>query len=128
MINCGMKKILLYIIISITFGACGSSSIEIKGFDSTTWKNDKNGCLNKRKQFLSQIVAQKSELIGLYETDVVKLFGSPDMHELDKKGKKSYYYYLEPSKKCGSNSERTQMLALDFNSLNTLILVTVQKW
>src|SRR5688572_33441195 len=78
------------IFVLITFTSCGPSTPELKGFDRNKWKNDQNGCNQQREDLCKIVLANKDQLLGLGEMDIIEVLGNPDQQELYSRNQKFY--------------------------------------
>ena len=107
----------IFLPVGLFFG-CQQNHGILQGFDSNVWKGDRNGCAGHRLQFYDTLRAQEAQLHGLTEMEVIALFGRPDKNELYNRKQKFYYYYLEPSSRCGDFPDSTALqLFIRFNAL-----------
>lgn len=95
----------------LLIGAC-SSTPEIAGLDSKAWKSDIGGCEGIRASQLESIDLEES-IIGVTESDIVRLMGKPDQNELYKRNQKFYVYELGP---CGETA--APYLQIRFSATN----------
>jgi hypothetical protein len=97
---------------------CGSRSLSVDGFDAQTWKDDRNGCGGSRAEQVDRLLDQKQVLLGTDEMDIVSTLGKPDQKELYTRNQKFYYYYVEPSPECATDTtERATRLEIRFNAM-----------
>jgi outer membrane protein assembly factor BamE (lipoprotein component of BamABCDE complex) len=101
----------------LLLGACSTPLPSIDGFDADLWKNDRNACQGHRKAQKQSLLSQKSKLLALKESQVVKLLGRPDENELYERNQKFYYYYLTASPTCSKPDSVQQRLELRFNAM-----------
>lgn len=104
------------LVVVMIFTAC--SSEKIKNFDSEKWKNDLKGCKNERLQLVETLEAQKEQLMGLSQAQIVALLGKPDAQELLKRNAKTFTYYLSEGVQCGKGSKEGVALIIHFGALN----------
>ncbi len=90
---------------------------ELEGIDRQIWATDKNACSGERAKMMEALDREKQKLLALNEMQIVKLLGKPDANELHKRNQKFYYYYLHPSKICGTGDSITRRLAIRFNAM-----------
>lgn len=121
-----MKFIIPLLLLSII--SCTTETLTLEGFNKKEWENDKNACSNNRVKQKDIILENKSKLIGLSPHDVIRLFGQPDFQELHDQTKVSFYYHTTPAKSCDKGNKRSEKIVIDFGSLNTAIVVSIQKW
>ena len=105
------------IFVLITFTSCGPSTPELKGFDRNKWKNDQNGCNQQREDLCKIVLANKDQLLGLGEMDIIEVLGNPDQQELYSRNQKFYRYYLTPNQKCSAPSSIVKKLVVRFNAV-----------
>ncbi|MBB6610102.1 hypothetical protein H7F15_03545 [Pontibacter sp. Tf4] len=96
-----MKKLntLLVIVTCLLTVAC-STPESLKGFDSDSWKADKNACKGERGNLTPEFEKIRKELYGKKEYVVRNVLGKPDKEDLLKRSQRIYYYYLEPGSQC----------------------------
>lgn len=94
----------------LLISACTPSAPEIEGFDAYVWQRDKLGCSQERTEMLPELLEAKDQLLGLRETEIMRLLGKADEQELYERSQKFLIYYLEPSKKC-TNTEDSKASA-----------------
>lgn len=107
------------LLIAFVFNSCGKSLPALDGIDLQSWKEDKNGCLNKRSSMQASIVSQQDKLLALDELQIVELLGKPDQNELYKRNQKFYYYYLQPAGDCNpaDSTITPKRLLIRFNAM-----------
>lgn len=118
------------LICSFVLGACSQKQKpKLDGFNSELWKKDKKGCDGKRSYLAEILFSKSSELKGVDDDDLADLLGKPEKINWEERGKKTYYYYLQPGSQCNSKLmlEGTQ-LAVEFDALGRVKLVTEQKF
>lgn len=121
-----MRLSLLSLLLVITISSCGPSIPELKEFDRDTWKNDQNGCNNKREALSKVVLDNKDLLLGLGEMDIIDVLGNPDQQELYSRNQKFYRYYLTPNKKCSTSSSVIKMLVVRFNAVGLAKEITIE--
>lgn len=107
-----------YSLMVFYFISC-TSSIDLAEFSAEDWKSDRNGCKSKRGSMLESVMAQKEQILGKAEHDVLKIMGRPDKNELYRRQQKFYIYYLEPGPLCEESiqaSDSASYLSLRFNA------------
>lgn len=122
-----MKKLNLYLTIltCCTLLACGTPE-SLKGFDSETWKADRNACNGQRTNLTSEFEKIRKELYGKKEYLVRNLLGKPDKEDLLARSQRIYYYYLVPGEQCKDSSVLTDALRAEIriNSLGKVSEIT----
>lgn len=114
-------------VLTLLFISCGKPLPSLEGIDEQAWKDDKNGCGNKRSSMVSAIQAEKEKLLALDEMKIVKLLGKPDRNELFTRNQKFYEYFLQPSPECRADSSQTALkLVIRFNALGLAKEVAVE--
>jgi len=111
----------------IWLASCGSP-VQLDNFDADQWKMDLNGCKAIRQGSVKSLWGQRDKLKGLSQTQVKKLLGKPDKHELYKRNQKFFVYYLDPSESC-ENAEpdlKVQILVIRFNALGNADEIILQ--
>jgi hypothetical protein len=93
------------IIFTLVLTNC-NKKLDLKGFDSVSWKADKNGCnglRNKQSTVLNKI---SSSMIGISESQLLDILGKPNRYELGERGTRNYEYYLKGDKSCLQVNEK----------------------
>lgn len=98
----------------------------IEGLNQKEWKEDKNGCLQKRASMISKLKEQKNKLQGLSESQIIELLGRPDHNELYKRNQKFFSYYLQHGPSCLSDSIATVKLVLRFTAMGRAKEISVE--
>lgn len=100
----------------ILLTAC-KPSLSIDGLDKETWVADKFACIGNRFEYLQLIDDNRKNLLRLDQNEVKSLLGPPDEHELDKRKRKYFHYYLQPGVNCKGGVEHPVRLQIRFNAL-----------
>lgn len=121
--------IFLTLLLQLSTACVDKQSIRIDDFDQLTWKEDFQGCLEKRKEIAAQIVTIKHKFIGHDEVEIRNVLGKPNMVELAERNKKYYYYYVTRGKQCTEDTTLLQgkRLRVRFNALNQVDEVILEK-
>lgn len=98
----------------------------IEGFNQRDWKEDKNGCQQKRTSMISQLKEQKNKLQGLSESQVIELLGRPDHNELYKRNQKFFSYFLQNGPACAVDSLTTIKLVVRFTAMGRAKEIAVE--
>lgn len=91
--------------------ACSKPLPQLDDIDLQAWKDDYEGCLNKRIGYSDALQSQKDKLKGLSERDLVQLLGRPNRNDLSEHHEKFYSYFIE----CNEDSS-SLMLEVRFNA------------
>lgn len=122
-----MKKLntFLFIVACYITTAC-STPESLQGFDSDTWRSDKNGCLGKRTTLIPEFEKIRKEIYGKKEYLVRNLLGKPDKEELMERSQRIYYYYLESGAQCEQTIDLSDALRAEvrINSLGKVSEIT----
>lgn len=122
-----MNYIYSIITLSFIFVSCGKDIPTLEGVDQQMWKEDKNGCGNKRSAMQDALTNQKDKLLALEELQIVELLGKPDQNELSERNQKFFYYFLQPSKACNSaDTLAPKRLAIRFNAMGLAKEVAIE--
>lgn len=116
-------KVFLICLIIIS---CGKSLPALEGIDQDLWKNDKNGCGQKRLAMAESISKEKDKLLALDELQIIKVLGKPDQNELFTRNQKFFYYFIEPSNDCAGQSGPTKRLSIRFNAMGLAKEITIE--
>jgi hypothetical protein len=106
--------------------ACTPAKEELSGIDWTTWKGDRNGCLQKRIAYLSPVQSQVEKLKARSEMDIVALMGRPDATELSRRNQKFYTYFISAGPACEQSDSISKKLIIRFNAMGMAKEVTVE--
>lgn len=106
--------------------SCGKSLPEFNNVDLKIWKEDKNGCLNKRVTIGESVKQQKEKLLSLTEKQIVELLGKPDQNELYKRNQKFYSYFISPSPECNQDVASSEILVIRFNAMGLAKEVNIE--
>jgi hypothetical protein len=113
--------------LSLVLLSCGKPLPTLKGIDEQSWKEDKNGCNNKRSSMIAAMKTEKEKLLALDEMQIVSLLGKPDRNELFTRNQKFYEYFLEPSRTCTTDSAQEALkLVIRFNAMGLAKEVAVE--
>lgn len=111
-----MKYLFNIILIGLLLSSC-SSDPEFKKFSVENWKKDNLGCDGLRQKEVLNMVELKEVLYGAGETTITSTLGRPNRHELGKRMKKNYFYYVEST--CEDlKTEPISWLEVRFNSVS----------
>jgi hypothetical protein len=113
-------------LIILLFFSCSKPLPDLEGIDQQAWKNDRNGCNNKRATMKDAILKQKEKLVSLDELQIIALLGKPDRNELFKRNQKFFYYFLEPSDQCAVSGETPEKLSIRFTAMGLAKEVAVE--
>ena len=111
-----MKRSLLLSTLVFLCLSCSKPLPELKGYDQSIWKDDYKGCKMSRGIFLESLRAQRDQLKGLSEKDIVTLLGRPDRNDLSKRHEKFYYYFIAPGPGCEGVDSVGLSLIVRFNA------------
>ena len=105
--------------------SCGVPE-SLEGFDSKTWKADKNACKGDRAKLVAEFEKIRKELYGKKEYVVRNLLGKPDKEDLLERSQRIYYYYLENGTQCQDASILSHVTRAEvrINSLGKVSEVT----
>jgi len=120
-----LGKVVLFIWL-LAFASCENPMPTIDGLNQEEWKEDKNGCLQKRASMISQLKEQKNKLQGLSESQIIKLLGRPDHNELYKRNQKFFSYFLQNGPACAVDSLTTIKLVVRFNAMGRAKEIAVE--
>jgi hypothetical protein len=115
------------VFVAVLFVSCGKSLPDLEGFDEKSWKEDKDGCGNKRSKMITAIKSEKGKLLSLNEGQVIRILGRPDRNELFTRNQKFFEYFLEPSPECSADSTQSALkLVVRFNAMGLAKEVAVE--
>lgn len=120
-----MKKLLALAALTLIITGC-LKKVEIKDFDTDLWASDPKGCQNIRPQLIDKININKKQILGLYQKDVLKIFGQPEEQELYKRSQTYYVYYLDAAETCKMPIENPRKLYIRFTSLGIANELTIR--
>ncbi|AKD04416.1 hypothetical protein POKO110462_06395 [Pontibacter korlensis] len=112
----------------LLLSAC-STPDSMKGFDSKTWKDDRDACQNQRAALVDDFEQIRKELYGKKEYVVRNVLGKPDSEELMERSQRIYFYYIEPGTQCDSRNELSEAnrVQVRINSLGKVSEITYYK-
>lgn len=114
------RQLITGIFFLLFFSACTPSAPEIEGFEPYVWQRDKWGCNQERAAMLPLLEEAKDQILGLRETELIRLLGKADEQELYERSQKFLVYYLEPGAKCEETEDspgRVNALHVRINSI-----------
>lgn len=112
-----MKKSLALASLFIVLLSGCLKKVDIKDFDKEAWAKDPDGCLNIRSEMTDKINEIKKNILGLYQKDIIKVFGPPAEQELYKRSQTYYIYYIDPATSCAIQVDNPRKLYVRFTSL-----------
>ncbi|MGB3180368.1 MAG: hypothetical protein WBB45_03195 [Cyclobacteriaceae bacterium] len=113
-----MKQLRSFIIITALISLASCTSPDLEGFDEQAWKSDPGGCKGVRKEIASTVNDIKEELKGMGQKKIKSVLGSPEQHELSRRNKKYFIYYVEPGPSCENTSDSSpRTLWIGFDAL-----------
>lgn len=125
--NFRLPSLLFTVIICLlTYSSCENPLPVLEGLNQKEWKEDKNGCLQKRASMILQLKEQKNKLQGLSESQVIELLGRPDHNELYKRNQKFFSYFLQNGPACAVDSITTMKLVVRFNAMGRAKEIAVE--
>lgn len=104
-------------VVTILLASCGKDPIVLDGFDDQKWREDRLACKGVREKLSALLLDQKEKLLAHNEMEIVEVLGKPDENELYKRNEKFYYYYVQPSSRCGNSSTTPKRLIIRFNAM-----------
>ncbi|MEO1051837.1 MAG: hypothetical protein AAFX87_14500 [Bacteroidota bacterium] len=119
----------LFILMATSLTLSCSKPVDIDGFDETVWKNDKMGCASERVELLNSLMNEREKIKGLNTSEIVKVLGKPDIHDLSKRNQKYFVYNVTPGPKCERYTEgaSSTTLKVRFNAVGLAYEVLVDK-
>lgn len=100
--------------------------VEVGNFNVEEWKKDKNGCLELRPNLIDELNQNKKAFLGLYQKDILDVFGQPEEQELYKRSQTYYVYYIDAASGCPNPVEDPRKLFIRFTSLGIANEVTIR--
>lgn len=105
------------LLLFVTLISC-TSNTDLEGFDEEAWKSDPGGCRGIRKEIASTINDIEDELKGMGQKGIKSVLGSPEQHELSRRNRKYFVYYVEPGPSCqGTPDQSPRTLWVGFDAL-----------
>lgn len=98
-------------------------------FDYTGWKNDGDGCTQKRIDLVDDLLKIKAFFQKKSEKQIASYLGKPDNTELNKRHTKTFIYYLDKNPaKCQTTplTNYSEVIAIEFNSLGITSIISKQ--
>lgn len=113
------------LLLSVLLFSC-SEPAQIPGFDSNSWKNDRNACKEKRQEMQSDFDRIRRDLYGLEEPEILDILGKPDGEQLMSRGQRLFYYYIESGSQCDTKDRLSEANRVEvrFNALNRVSEIT----
>ena len=107
------------IFISLLFSHCSNVS-NIEGLDTESWKADRNGCSESRRDLEKSFLEGKDKLMGYSQREIDRILGKPDEVDLYKRNQKFFIYHIYPGKPCqGINTAgRPRSLYIRFSAMD----------
>lgn len=118
-----MFRILLIFTSSLLLSSC-FKTIEIKNFDASLWKKDRNACNGIRNSISDTLFNHREELLGFKQQEIEKFLGKPNRTDLDARMRKTFYYYITPATECDSSIKDILSIAIEFESMNRVRFVS----
>ena len=120
-----MRRYTPFILLFILVSSC-LKKVEVGSFEPDKWKADSKGCLAQRTDLVDDINKNKKAFLGLYQKDVLKVFGQPEEQELYKRSQTYYVYYIDAAEDCESPVENPRKLYIRFTSLGIANELTIR--
>lgn len=126
-----MRHLLVYLIlIPLGFLFACESLPQLTDFDAESWKKDRKGCNNQRKELIPQLKAHNNldKLKGLGQNQIMALLGKPDVQELFMRNQRFYIYFLEEGQQCDDfgDIQKGALLRIRFSALDRATEVVIQ--
>ena len=109
-----MKALSIIIVIVLLTGCYSTPKIE--GFDKDLWKTPIKYCDQDKLELAKILEKNEDKLLGEGQTQIKKLLGQPDEHELYRRTEKFFYYNLTAGDTC--NIEQQRRLSIRFDALD----------
>ncbi|MEP5791783.1 MAG: hypothetical protein ABJ313_12670 [Cyclobacteriaceae bacterium] len=88
----------------------------IEGFDTDLWKTPIKYCDQDKLELAKILEKNEDKLLGEGQTQIKKLLGQPDEHELYRRTEKFFYYNLTAGDTC--NIVHQRRLSIRFDALD----------
>lgn len=108
------SKILIITFISSLLYSCQSNIPTFDSFDSSSWKSDATDCNGYRNSVINEMEAEFDKFLGLNETELVSILGTPTKTLLYTRGQKFFSYKIN----CGENNSNSLSLRIRFSALD----------
>ena len=114
----------------LVVSGCSEKKPKLPGFNSELWKSDKKGCMGKRTYLSEYLFENSVNIKGMNDDDILELMGKPEKTNWEDRGKKTYYYFIQPGSQCDTSSLVLEgiKIAFEFDALGRVKLVTEQKY
>lgn len=118
-----------FIIVVLALLSCTSPPDTLGDLDLKTWRRDKAGCENLRKEILADFKSSENLLLGKFADDIGGLLGKPDIQQLGNRNQKYYIYFLEKGAQCDDKTRSSEALKaiLHFNAVGLLSEITYDR-
>ena len=74
-------------------------------------------------------MTNSTKLKGMDDDDLADFLGKPEKSNWEARGKKTYYYYIQPGSQCSSDLMlEGSKLAVEFDALGRVKMVTEQRF
>lgn len=120
-----MRTLILFILVIFCTTSC-LKKVDVGSFDTQQWENDPEGCLAIRPALIKDINENKKAFLGLYQKDVIRVFGLPEEQELYNRSQTYYIYYLDAAESCDEPIENPRKLYIRFTSLGIANELTIK--
>ncbi|MFA0963754.1 hypothetical protein AB9P05_18250 [Roseivirga sp. BDSF3-8] len=125
-----MKDLIAFLLLmagGTTIFSC-SPKTDLEGFDEAAWKEDTGGCSGKRVELSESIPGIKEDLMGMGQKEIQSVLGKPDRHELSRRNRKYFIYYIEAGPACPATSDASpRSLWVGFDALGRTNEVVFQQ-
>lgn len=119
-------KLRFYCLAILVFTVSCTSSLDAGNVNLDNWKKDRNGCAGLRIQDLEEMRRVKNSFLAKNNQEIIKTFGRPDRVELADKSQSFFIYFLEPSDRCETKSEKEPLKVLfRLNAINKVSEVSI---
>jgi len=116
----------LFFILSVFLITACTHQPDLKGFDATSFKQDRGGCAGQRIKQIDWLKANKMELLGTTSNNMEDILGKPDIQQLDDRNQEYYIYFLEPGPHCNQKESQAKSIAFRFSAMGIATEVTFQ--
>jgi len=120
-----MRRFLSIFVLVLLVTSC-LKKVDVGSFEPEKWKNDPKGCLAQRTDLVKDINQNKKSFLGLYQKDMLKVFGQPEEQELYKRSQTYYVYYIDAAADCSEPIENPRKLYIRFTSLGIANELTIR--
>lgn len=97
--------------------SCGNGA-SLKGFDAKAWEADKFGCKGQRLALQDTLFAQRAQLMGMPESQLIAMLGKPDKVNITQRNVRFYTYSTANDSTCGKVDGTRQWIKIRIDAID----------